>query len=81
MSSALNGSSAIRRFKGSNAIEIRDGITFNFYTGLPHVYWVQNACNWMQNVMSSVYVAVPCEIEGYSIAYFDHIAACEVPYC
>ena len=37
MSPALNGSSAIRRFKCSNAIEIRDGITFDFYTGLPHV--------------------------------------------
>ena len=31
----LNGSSAIRRFKHSDAIEICDGITYNFYTGLP----------------------------------------------
>ena len=38
MGPALNGSSAIRRFERSDAIEIRDGITFNFYTGLPHVY-------------------------------------------
>ena len=37
MSSALNGSSAIWRFEGSDAIEIRDGLTFDFYTGLPHV--------------------------------------------
>ena len=37
MSPALNGSSAIRRFKHSDAIEIRDGITFDFYTGLPHI--------------------------------------------
>ena len=37
MSPALNGSSAIRRFEGSDAIEIRDGITFDFYTGLPHI--------------------------------------------
>ena len=35
MSPALNGSSAIRRFKGSDVIEIRNGITFDFYTGLP----------------------------------------------
>ena len=35
MSPALNGSSAIRPFKHSNAIEFRDGITFNFYTGTP----------------------------------------------
>ena len=35
MSPALNESSAIRRFKHSNAIKICNGITFNFYTGLP----------------------------------------------
>ena len=37
MSPTLNGSSAIRRFKGSDAIEIRDGVAFDFYTGLPHM--------------------------------------------
>ena len=37
MSPALNGSSTIRRFKHSNAIEIREGIIFDFYTGLPHI--------------------------------------------
>ena len=37
MSPTLNGSSAIRRFKGSDVIEIRDGITIDFYTELPHV--------------------------------------------
>ena len=37
MSPALNGNSAIWRFKHSNAIKIRDGITFDFYTGLPHI--------------------------------------------
>ena len=37
MSPTLNGSSAIRRFERSDAIEIHDGITFDFYTGLPHM--------------------------------------------
>ena len=37
MSPALNGSSVIWRFEGSDAIEIRDEITFDFYTGLPHI--------------------------------------------
>ena len=32
MSPTLNGSWAIRRFEHSNAVETRDGITFNFYT-------------------------------------------------
>ena len=35
MSPALNESSAIGRFKHSDAIEIRDGITLDFYTGMP----------------------------------------------
>ena len=34
---ALNISSAIRRFKRSDAIEIHNGTIFDFYTGLPHV--------------------------------------------
>ena len=37
MSPALNGSSAIQRFEYGNAIKIRDGKTFDFYMGLPHV--------------------------------------------
>ena len=37
MSPALNGSSAVRHFEHSNAIEIRDGKTFNFYAGLPQL--------------------------------------------
>ena len=37
MNPALSGSSAIRRFEGNDAIEIRDGIIFDFYTGLPHL--------------------------------------------
>ena len=37
ISPALNRSSVIRRFEGNDAIEIRDRITFDFYTGLPHM--------------------------------------------
>ena len=32
------GSSDIRRFEREYAIEIRDGIMFVFYSGLPHMY-------------------------------------------
>ena len=38
LSPALNGRSALQRFECSNAIEIHDGITFNFYTRLPHMH-------------------------------------------
>ena len=38
MSPALNGSSAIQCFERGDAIEICDGITFDFYTGLSHIY-------------------------------------------
>ena len=37
MSPGLNGSSVIRCFKHSDAIEIHDRIIFNFYTGLSHI--------------------------------------------
>ena len=38
MSPTLNGSSLIRHFECSDAIKIHDGIIFDFYTGLSHVY-------------------------------------------
>ena len=42
MSSTLNGSSAIKHFKHSDVNKIRDRITFDFYTGLPH-----NLCSYV----------------------------------
>ena len=30
----------LQRFERSNAIEIRNGIVFDFYPGLPHMYIV-----------------------------------------
>ena len=38
MSSALNRRSALEWFECGNAIEIRNGIMFDFYPGLPHMY-------------------------------------------
>ena len=38
MSFALNGSSALERFECGNAIEIRNGIMFDFYLGLSHMH-------------------------------------------
>ena len=38
------GNSVIWSFKHSNMIQIRDGITFDFYTGLPHVHL---KCLWV----------------------------------
>ena len=38
MSFALNRSSAVQHLKHVDAIKIHDGITFNFYMGLPHVH-------------------------------------------
>ena len=37
MSRTLNGSTALQRFEHGNTVEIRDGIMFDFYLGLPHV--------------------------------------------
>ena len=38
MSPTLNGSSMIRHFEHSDAIEIHDGIIFDFYPGLSHIH-------------------------------------------
>ena len=37
MSPALNGSSAILHFERTNAIKIHDGVSFDFYSRLPHI--------------------------------------------
>ena len=52
MSPALNGSSAIWRFKHSNAIEIHDRITFDFYMGLPHMHEERDCLTSIRNYMS-----------------------------
>ena len=38
MNPALNGSSALDRFECGKAIEIWNGIMFDFYPGLPHMW-------------------------------------------
>ena len=53
MSPALNGSSAIRRFKHSNAVEIRDRITFNL--GLPQFFAVSIA-RWQNKCLSLSFI-------------------------
>ena len=40
-----NRSSVVQHFESGNAIEIRNGIMFDFYSGLPHI---QNKVNiWL----------------------------------
>ena len=46
MSPVPNGSSAIRRLELSDAIKIRNGIIFDFYTGLPHMYVYLSQCSF-----------------------------------
>ena len=43
MTPTLNGSSVIWCFKHSDAIEILNGITYDFYTGLPRMSYKQIA--------------------------------------
>ena len=40
MSPALNGSTALQHFERGDMVEIRNGIMFDFYPGLPHVFLV-----------------------------------------
>ena len=45
MSPTANGSSVLKRFKRSNAIETRNGTTFNFYLGpVPHIWPLVWSC-------------------------------------
>ena len=68
MSSALNGSSAIRHFEGSDVIEICDGITFDFYTGLPHKYVAVPILNiiplCISTAFNALYALLPLRARG-----------------
>ena len=73
MSPALNGSSVVRRFEGNDVIEICDGITFNFYTGLPHI------CIYIMSSPSQR--VVPCSVGEMDSAIQRHIKGGAVVIC
>ena len=52
MSPALKRNSATQRFEGSNAIEIHDGIIFDFYIGLPPVLFQYRVCAFSLVIVS-----------------------------
>ena len=60
MSPALNESSAIRHFKHSDAIEMCDGIIFDFYTGLSHVHVTVNLARCSKHSCFTLKVLVTC---------------------
>ena len=62
MSSALNGRSALQHFERSNAIEIYNGIMFDFYPGLPHM------CMGSKNNHKATHTCVNVvEVTGYGM--------------
>ena len=42
MSPTLSGTSVVLRAKFGDALEIRDGIIFDFYPGLPHMSFIRH---------------------------------------
>ena len=78
MSPALNGSSEIRGFERRNAIEIRDGITFDFYTGLPQVSFkfAENATISLKSNMAAISISfgtfrIVKTLRDYDISDYD----------
>ena len=60
MGSALNGSFALQCFKHGNAVELHNGIMFNFYPGLLHTHYVV-CLHIVFNPDSKVYIHIPQE--------------------
>ena len=65
MSPALNGSSVIWHFEGSDTIEIGNGITFHFYMGMPQLQ--RNEIHVLKHRLTSCN-----EISNESHAHIDH---------
>ena len=60
MSPALNGSSVLECFERSNAIEMRNGIMFDFYPGLPHIIKLRACCSTSLHVTNMYTHAYTC---------------------
>ena len=58
MSPALKGSSAIRRFECGDAIKIRNGIAFDFYTGLAHIHTYMYIHTYINNTYTYIHTLV-----------------------
>ena len=76
MSPALNGGSAIWHFKHNEAIEIRDGIIFDFYMRLSHVC-MSELNIVIYNVQIILYSTVVTE--GLGTRLTDSMASCLLP--
>ena len=64
MNHVLNGNTVIRHFKHSNVIEIRNGITFDFYTGLPHIATQLNT-HLVSQERGRIYMVTPQPLSCY----------------
>ena len=62
MSPTLNGSSTLERFEGSNVIEIRNAIMFDFYLGLPHIRTYMNP---HQIRLSTMHESLGMQVENF----------------
>ena len=59
MSPTISGSSALQYVKLGDALEIRNGIIFDFYSGLPHMAFVMLwLCKWQLTSWAGVNAAV-----------------------
>ena len=70
MNPALNRSSAIRHFKHSDVIEIRDGIIFDFYMGLPHLNFYTG--------LPHLSITIVQIVQSYTRKYHEFVAICIV---
>ena len=51
MNPALNRSTALQLFERGNVVEICNRITFDFYPGLPQIYFTMNVNHYGQRVL------------------------------
>ena len=56
MSPALNGSTALQRFKCNNTVQISSGIMFDFYPGLPQLSGYFTSCHQSRNDHNATFV-------------------------
>ena len=69
----LNGSIALQRFEHGNTVDIRNGIMFDFYPGLPHVYWHSVSCTTIILHVCILQLCVYCNCHCSTNIWLGHL--------
>ena len=77
MSPTLNASTMLKHFECGNAVEMRNGIMFDFYPGLPHIHLLNNLIIMILIKMTELLMVCG---DYFAWSFIDQALHCQVVY-